>query len=155
MRQKLQQRCCRTAEQLELSIRQQQDKTSLLVLLPSNSKMNLLLIKFNFATFENHCIQFFFTSFVGIGVVWTEVQMNIKKYTNSFYWADIHSLIVISGRRHTVTSAIWTSFDDQPQKNKHFGPNMVSLSFEGGIRGWHTYGATVRQRYLFPGSMKI
>lgn len=80
MRQKLQQRCCRTAEQLELSIRQQRDKTSLLVLLPSNSKMNFVfsnLIKFNFATFENHCIQFFFKREFQLCWNWCWTEKNI------------------------------------------------------------------------------
>lgn len=78
-RQKLQQRCCRTAEQLELSIRQQRDKTSLLVLLPSNSKMNFVFSVFIFDYWSNLTLQhlkiiaFSFSlkenlSFVGIGV---------------------------------------------------------------------------------------
>lgn len=56
-RQKLQQRCCRTAEQLELSIRQQRDKTSLLVLLPSNSKMNFVFSVFIFDYWSNLTLQ--------------------------------------------------------------------------------------------------
>lgn len=159
MRQKLQQRCCRTAEQLELSIRQQRDKTSLLVLLPSNSKMNFVFSVFIFDYWSNLTLQhlkiiaFSFSlkenlSFVGIGVE----QKKIYQFTLLGWYSQFNFDF---GRRHTVTSAIWISFDDQPQKKTHFGPNMVSLSFEGGIRGWHTYGATVRQRYLFPGNIKI
>lgn len=166
MRQKLQQRCCRTAEQLELSIRQQQDKTSLLVLLPSNSKMNFVFSVFIFDYWSNLTLQhlkiiaFSFSlpensSFVGIGVVWTEVQMNIKKYTNSFYWADIHSLILILGRRHTVTSAIWISFDDQPQKKNPLWCHPRSSKRPYLDQRVAHLGATVRQRYLFPGNMKI
>lgn len=125
-RQKLQQRCCRTAEQLELSIRQQRDKTSLLVLLPSNSKMNFVFSVFIFDYWSNLTLQHLkiiaFSFYQRIPAL-LELVLNRKKYTNSFYWADIHSLILILGRRHTVTSAIWISFDDQPQKK----PTLVQI----------------------------
>lgn len=135
-RQKLQQRCCRTAEQLELSIRQQRDKTSLLVLLPSNSKMNFVFSVFIFDYWSNLTLQHLkiiaFSFYQRIPAL-LELVLNRKKYTNSFYWADIHSLILILGRRHTVTSAIWISFDDQPQKKNPLWSKCGLFE----LRGWH------------------
>lgn len=109
-----------------------------------------LLIKFNFATFENHCIQFLpeNSSFVGIGVEQKKIYQFILLGWYSQFNFDF-------GQTTHCYFCYLNQFWWPASEKTHFGPNVVSLSFEGGIRGWHTYGATVRQRYLFPGNMKI